>query len=196
MNEVLDTLPFEKRNLKQRYIFSASVPPINGTYENQDKYRYLFNWTMSYRRKSTFPYPVGRVMHIDPQQVTDMNTYLLGYLHYGETNRPTRSIILRKRKLVAWYVNDCINTESHREEYVSMLEKHIQIDIYGKCGTLKCTPKNDGQSCLSSLAENYKFILAFESQLCTDYVSDTIFDVLEEQTVAVVMGGVNYAALL
>ena len=54
----------------------------------------------------------------------------------------------------------------------------------------------DGQSCLSSLAENYKFILAFESQLCTDYVSDTIFDVLEEQTVAVVMGGVNYAALL
>ena len=32
--------------------------------------------------------------------------------------------------------------------------------------------------------------------MCTDYVSDTIFDVLEEQTVAVVMGGVNYAALL
>ena len=30
----------------------------------------------------------------------------------------------------------------NREEYVSMLEKHIQIDIYGKCGTLKCTPKN------------------------------------------------------
>ena len=86
MNEVFDTLPFAKRNQKQKYIFSASVPPINGTYENQDKYRYffkiqsntfqihflhryLFNWTMSYRRKSTFPYPVGRVMHIDPQQV-------------------------------------------------------------------------------------------------------------------------------
>ena len=32
--------------------------------------------------------------------------------------------------------------------------------------------------------------------MCTDYVSDTIFSVLEEQTVAVVMGGVNYAALL
>ena len=42
MNEVLDTLPFAKRNLKQKYIFSASVPPINGTYENQDKYRYFF----------------------------------------------------------------------------------------------------------------------------------------------------------
>ena len=35
-----------------------------------------------------------------------------------------------------------------------------------------------------------------ESQLCTDYVSDTIFNVLEQNTVAVVMGGVNYAALL
>ena len=35
--------------------------------------------------------------------------------------------------------------------------------------------------------ENYKFILAFESQLCTDFVSNTIFNVSEEETVAVVM---------
>ena len=39
MEEVLDTLPFEKRNPKQKYVFSASIPPINGTYENQEKYR-------------------------------------------------------------------------------------------------------------------------------------------------------------
>ena len=42
-------------------------------------YRHLFNWTMSYRRKNTFPYPSGRVMHIDPQQVR--NTYSCTPIH-------------------------------------------------------------------------------------------------------------------
>ncbi len=49
---------------------------------------------------------------------------------------------------------------------------------------------------MQHLAKKYKFILAFESDLCTDYVSFKWFQVMQEPTtVAVVMGGANYASL-
>ena len=38
MAEVLDILPL-KRNTNQKYVFSASIPPINDTYEHQENYR-------------------------------------------------------------------------------------------------------------------------------------------------------------
>ena len=46
------------------------------------------------------------------------------------------------------------------------------------------------------LAKKYKFLLAFESDLCTDYVSFKWFSVMDQPTtVAVVMGSANYAAI-
>jgi hypothetical protein len=49
---------------------------------------------------------------------------------------------------------------------------------------------------MQHLAKKYKFLLAFESDLCTDYVSFKWFSVMSEPTtVAVVMGGANYASL-
>jgi len=49
--------------------------------------------------------------------------------------------VKNKTKLVAWIVSNCDAT-SGRGRYVEELKKHIAIDIYGKCGSLKCDNKS------------------------------------------------------
>ena len=137
---------------------------------------------MSYRRKSTFPYPSGRVMHIDPQQVR--NTYSCTPIHLSHDVLFKRSQIrihtcwdtfIMKKQIdliqgqaylenLNWWLGISMSVSiqkvigkmyskykmyltffsvfNNREQFVTLLEKHIQIDIYGKCGTLKCTPPN------------------------------------------------------
>ena len=49
--------------------------------------------------------------------------------------------IKNKTKLVAWVVSNC-DAKSGRNRYVEELKKHISVDIYGKCGSLKCDNKS------------------------------------------------------
>jgi hypothetical protein len=56
--------------------------------------------------------------------------------------------------------------------YIKELGKYIQVDVYGKCGTLDC---KDGTDCFKSLSKQYKFFLAFENSNCRDYITDDFF---------------------
>ena len=47
---------------------------------------------------------------------------------------------------------------------MSALSNLMEIDIYGKCGTLKC-PKFD-IACYINMNQTYKFYLSFENSLC------------------------------
>ncbi|RXG68587.1 Alpha-(1,3)-fucosyltransferase C, partial [Armadillidium vulgare] len=49
-------------------------------------------------------------------------------------------VMKTKNKLVSWIVSHC-NASSKRDEYVKELQKFIPVDIYGKCGPLKCDIK-------------------------------------------------------
>ena len=64
-----------------------------------------------------------------------------------------------------------------------------QVDIYGGCGHLYC---GSTDQCMKMLREDYKFVLAFENSLCTDYVTDKLYSALENSVVPVVYGGANY----
>lgn len=60
-----------------------------------------------------------------------------------------RDLASRKSKKVAWFVSHC-QTPGGREDYVTELQKHIQVDIYGECGPLRCPgglSNSDGLSC-------------------------------------------------
>ena len=61
------------------------------------------------------------------------------------------------RELVAWMVSNC-NAYSQRELYVSKMMEYISVDVYGECGTLKCS-KYINKDCLVQLDTNYKFYL-------------------------------------
>jgi hypothetical protein len=41
------------------------------------------------------------------------------------------------KKSVVWFVSN-FDSESKREVYVKELQKYIDVDVYGKCGPLKC----------------------------------------------------------
>ena len=101
---------------------------------------------------------------------------------------------LKKPKLVAWIASNC-DTHSDREDFVEQLKKHIKVvflqpspfslvfkvDVFGKCGRKKCGPANGGASnleCDAMIEENYKFFLAFENSICTDYVTEKFFRTL------------------
>ena len=58
------------------------------------------------------------------------------------TKRPDKNFYQNKRtNLVAWYVDDCNEAKTIREDYVSYLENYVKVDIYGKCGNQECHPQ-------------------------------------------------------
>ena len=100
-----------------------------------------------------------------------------------------QELLKNKNKLVAWIVSNCV-TFSRREKYVELLRKHVNVDIFGSCGPMKCKDNNE---CLNMLSTSYKFYLAFENSLCRDYVTEKFYNALTNNIVPVVYGGANYS---
>ena len=95
---------------------------------------------------------------------------------------------------MAWLVSNC-KTDSHRELYVKELQKHVPVDVFGKCGNpLNCTKGRD--ECFVEIASSYQFYLSFENSLCKDYATEKLFRALASDLVPVVMGGANYSKIV
>ena len=95
-------------------------------------------------------------------------------------------------------VSHC-ETSIRREDYVAELQKYIDVDVYGKCGKLRC-PRNETHwishpKCYKRLATEYKFYLAFENSICNDYVTEKLFSILQHDIVPVVLGGADYTRI-
>ena len=93
---------------------------------------------------------------------------------------------------MAWLVSHC-STQSKRELLVKTLQRYIPVDIYGKCGK----PCPEGLDCRAYVAANYKFYLAFENSLCTEYVTEKLFYMLgqSEPIVPVTYSWINDTTL-
>ena len=85
---------------------------------------------------------------------------------------------------------------SKRLEYIKELQKYVQVDVYGACGTKKCPDAHRNgtkqKDCRAILADQYKFFLSFENSLCRDYISEKFFSTIVFNTVPVVHGGGQY----
>jgi len=172
-----------RRRPGQRYIFFTQESAAYIAEEVQ-KFNHLFNWTMTYSTNSDIPYTYGQVTRLPASPMSSSSTPV----NYASG----------KTKLVAWFVSHCL-TQSRREKYVNILRKHIDVDIYGGCYTLKCAMNYSSQTsqshCYDMLESDYKFYLAFENSFCDDYVTEKFFDILQRRIIPVVMGGANYSAL-
>jgi alpha-1,3-fucosyltransferase len=91
-----------------------------------------------------------------------------------------------------WLVSHC-ETGINREGYVTELQKHLQVDIFGRCGKEDCTKK--GNECFEKLSMNYLFYIAFENSICDDYATEKFFRTLMYPVIPVVMGGADYKAI-
>jgi alpha-1,3-fucosyltransferase len=96
--------------------------------------------------------------------------------------------VRQKSKMGAWFVSNC-NSTSRRNFLVQAMQQHIQIDVFGNCGPLKCPMSAE---CDLMLDADYKFYMSFENSLCEDYVTEKLFRNMQRLIIPVVYGGANY----
>ncbi|KAH7936316.1 alpha-(1,3)-fucosyltransferase C [Rhipicephalus sanguineus] len=151
--------------------FEERTKPIKG----------LFNWTMGYRQDSDIVHSFGSVAR---KNHTDA----------------TRDAVLVKRlrsksHLVAWYPTRCGGSAA---EYVARLASHVSVDVYGRCGNLRCQTLSfydHDEDCYEMLAGKYFFVLVFETDTCADFLTRALHRFLRYDVVPVVKGGANYSAV-
>lgn len=97
-------------------------------------------------------------------------------------------MIRGKHKSSAWFVSHC-GTISRRDELAEKLSNLIDVDIYGKCGKLKC-PRGLAY-CDTMLNTTYYFYLSFENTLCVDYVTEKLFKVMQNFIIPIVFSGAD-----
>lgn len=96
-------------------------------------------------------------------------------------------MLLNKSKTAAWFVSNC-NAFSKRDKLTRELQKYIDVDVYGKCGTLECE-EDSSNKCEKMLNSTYKFYLSFENALCIDYVTEKLFRAMKNYVIPVVFNG-------
>nr|XP_053637477.1 alpha-(1,3)-fucosyltransferase C-like isoform X1 [Cherax quadricarinatus] len=205
------------RHPNQRYIWLTHESP--GLFSDTSKVDSsveagFFNWTSTYHRASDIFLPYGGLKSIigerDLGRPGLLNTSGVTYKSYiaalqhgdlptGHFNQElvgNWSSFLSRPKLVSWMVSHC-NTLSGRELYVKELQQYLQVDVYGACGPLACGKSHLDTHCYQKvLRPNYKFYLAFENNLCDDYITEKVWYPLHHGLVPVVYGGAQYSQFL
>lgn len=171
----------ELRNLQktrpshQRWIYFIMESPMYTP--NPSPYNGMFNWTLTYRADSDLRFPYGNYFpRITPWTGQESLKKLVG----------------GKSKLVFWAASHC---GLLRDKYVRKLRKYIDVDVFGACGAAlgggsgSCAQSSE--DCTEKLKQ-YKFALAFENQMCEDYITEKYWSKLSMGLVPVVMGGSKY----
>ena len=115
------------------------------------------NWTATYRTDSTIVTPYEKFVPFNPS---------VRGLHQA------RDYAANKTKMVAWFVSNCV-TKNGRTAYAQELGKYVPVDVYGRCGPLKCSRKS--KECFEKLNEEYRFYLAFENSNCKSYITEKFY---------------------
>ncbi|XP_076034301.1 alpha-(1,3)-fucosyltransferase C-like [Oratosquilla oratoria] len=101
----------------------------------------------------------------------------------------------KRPRMAAWLVSHC-ETDSGREFYIQELHKHLRVDMMGKCGKYQCGEAMNEECYQKELRVKYKFYLAFENNMCDDYITEKPYRALMHGMVPVVFGGANYSQYL
>ncbi|XP_028415735.1 glycoprotein 3-alpha-L-fucosyltransferase A-like [Dendronephthya gigantea] len=154
----------EGRSPWQRWVYLNIESPFHAILGERDYTmedftgKYAFNWTMTYRTDADIPMLHG--WRVKKNQTERMNTNI-------------DSIVRSKTKLAAALMSNCYYVKNGRDIYVEELQKYMMVDVFGKCGTLKCPGHYTKNAC--EKVKEYKFFLAFENSNCRDYVSFKIW---------------------
>lgn len=178
--KLTDVPRFYRRPAHQRLVFFTQEPPPALREYNFSQYANYFNWTMTYRLDSDIPLLYGRFQLRKTKPIV--------------IERPKA---INKTRLVAWMATQC-ETDGGRENYIEELKRHMDVDVYGLCGRLKCARHPVFVShprCYDMLESTYKFYLSFENSICRDYVTEKFFNIAQRRLVPVVYGGADYARI-
>ena len=142
----------------------------------------LFNIVLTYSKRSDIPDPYGRMDLISKSVIAVPDQRNINYAK-GRTRR------------VAWLISHCF-TRSKRELYVRQLQKYIDISIYGACGIQTCKRRPRNCNPMKSIGKIHKFYLSFENSLCDEYVTEKLWNAMQQRLLPVVLGITNYSQIL
>ncbi|VVC89028.1 unnamed protein product [Leptidea sinapis] len=199
-----EVVVYDKKNLPhrrsphQKFAFASiesadNYPVCSRTLDN------FFNWTWTYRLDSEAKW--GYIVVRDSENKIigpKTNMHWMKLEDMDPTSDKIREIIKNKTKTAAWFVSNCY-TKSSRETFVKLLKFELKkynrtVDIYGKCGSLKCLRDND--KCSKMLENDYFFYLSFENSFAEDYVTEKLLHPLQNYVVPIVYGAANYTRFM
>lgn len=164
----------KRENSTQYWVFeSREIPNLRITDHIYDKYRNIFNWTMSYRKDS------------------DIQNPCIKFRHFRTNVRKPKQILIdimkKKNKFAALFVK--YKGKTQQTAFIEELKTHIPIDIYEE--EVQCA-KSEYDECIKIMAESYKFFLLFENNLAKDHISEKMLSYIGRPSVPVVYGGGDY----
>uniref|UniRef100_A0A914VZ55 Fucosyltransferase n=1 Tax=Plectus sambesii TaxID=2011161 RepID=A0A914VZ55_9BILA len=113
---------------------------------------------MTYRTDSDIVAPYDRLV----SRAEQVNGFL--YEEHGWDD--VVAAVGRKTKLGLQFVGNCYS-ESGRESIVRALQRYINIEQSGYCAGRQCD-----YSCEQRILPDYRFFIAFENNICRDYVTE------------------------
>ncbi|ELU18086.1 hypothetical protein CAPTEDRAFT_36025, partial [Capitella teleta] len=155
----------DHRMQDQRFIFMSLESPTNTWMPTHGSTNTMFNMTMTYMRSSDIVIPYGSVIK-------------------SNNTSPEVNYAKNKDKGILWYVSNC--SPKIRRNFAKDLSRLVDVDIFGGCG--KRDPCKRNQACLKKMMNRYRFYLAFENSLCTDYITEKFWKALDSDMVPIVMG--------
>ena len=165
-NIKLSDLPF-KRHANQLYLYFNLESQARFLRPDLKSLKNFFNLSMTFRLNADIPLLYGEFVQFaqHPRSGHDLNMIIDNFGAANTHLAGKEKGNSKNETLVAQFVSNC-KTNSRREKIISMLAKLIKIDIYGKCGPLKCSKKPKDYSCYEAMNRTYKFYLSFENSLC------------------------------
>ena len=160
----------------QKWIMRIHESPANE--KDYTEYNNVFNATWTYHTKSDI------YSHI----------YYRKFLKLKTPGKAADNKLSQRNRTIAWFVSRCY-VQSQRDILVKGLQKYIEVDIYGICGTMQCGERMD-RDCDEMLSNKYKFYLSFENSLCQEYVTEKLWRAYSRNVVPIVMGASKYSSYL
>lgn len=144
----------------------------------------LFNFTSTFKRESSYPISTMALPSLEWLQSKEF------FLASGEKN----NLQTTKGLAPVIFVHSDCHVPSGRDTYLKLLQKFIQVDVYGRCGSNKDLPselqgmeKYQDKAFFSFIAQ-YKFAFAFENAVCEDYMTEKLWRPLHLGVVPIVFG--------
>ncbi|KAI8124089.1 alpha-(1,3)-fucosyltransferase C-like [Lucilia cuprina] len=189
---LVNSIP-KRRSGKQLYVFALMEPPGETKHILSDENNF-YNLTMTYRMDSdilwTYNFFIDKEtgLRMTPSEYPQWRAVPDNY-----NDTTVWELWPLKTKMAAWFVSHC-ETLSRREKLTEALQKYMEVDVFGKCGPKSC--QKGSADCDKMLDENYKFYFSFENSLCTDYITEKLYNILRRNIIPIVYGGANYERFL
>ena len=161
-------------------LYNLEPPPRQIWYLGGAIWRNVFNWTMSYRQDSTV---FVRPYHGFEPLTSAQKQKLM---------RRNTNFLANKTKFAIATISDCYD-DAERYKDIKELQKYIDVDIYGYCGTMQC---NQWEEDCEETIRDYKFQLAFENAYCKDYITEKYWEAHMRRLIPVVNWKTDPAGLV